>query len=140
MVEMGQQTLQAPRFVGGVTIVSGNVTWGADGAIRTKAAAAGYIDLQSHNGSAYASCIKLVGGVAELAACKLTGNVNGNSRNIANLYVLAMTGYLEMVEITKPDNPGAGRVYIYPKDKGSNITGLFALFDDGTEVEIATEV
>jgi len=98
------------------------------------------LDYQSHSGSAYVSCIKLLGGVAEIAAGKLTGNLNCNTLDLNSVRSINMTSYFDMTQRTKPGNPNAGIVRLYPKDKGGNLTALFALFDDGTEVEIASEV
>jgi len=112
----------------------------ATGLMKTEASGTAYLDMQSHSGSAYVSCIKLVGGVAEIAAAKLTARLNCNTQSLDYVVDLNMSGLIDMSQIAKPANPSAGKVRIYPKDKGSDITGLFVLFDDGTEVEIATEV
>jgi len=44
-------------------------------AIKSAASATDYFLLQSHNGTAYVDCAKLIGGVIEIAKGKLTGNV-----------------------------------------------------------------
>uniref|UniRef100_A0A6H2A2H8 Uncharacterized protein n=1 Tax=viral metagenome TaxID=1070528 RepID=A0A6H2A2H8_9ZZZZ len=208
MVEMGVQTLQAPRFIGGATVVSGGLTitaggltvtaggvtvtagdltmtagdlsiganslkttsmvlyestttrldirnlaknslrdlglrtlflWGneefqVDANFQTRANVAGYVDLKSYSGAAQVSCIKLVGGVAEIAAGKLTDAFNVNAQLMYGI------GNLGFGEIAKPGDPPATQVYLYAKEKSTGLTALYALFDDGTEIEIAAEV
>jgi len=54
------------------------------GAIRTPTGATSYLIIDSHDGSAYVTNIKLVGGAVELYNARLTSDLNVNSKQLYN--------------------------------------------------------
>jgi len=58
------------------------------GLFQTIGASTAYIVFQSHNGTAFVDCAKLIGGWLEIAKGKLTGDLEGNKRCIHSIETL----------------------------------------------------
>jgi len=89
----------------------GYLNFHSSGKITTPAASSGYIELQSFNGGAYVTNLKLVGGVVEIYNGKLTSNLDANGYRINNVEVLTSRAGAYSVAIVGrrlSSNPGIG--------------------------------
>jgi len=62
------------------------------GSFKTKASSVAYIEFKSHNGSAYVTNLRLIGGYVEIYNGKLVSDLNANLKNITFVNVLSGGG------------------------------------------------
>jgi len=102
-------------------MLSGDLLIGNGCGLKTGGSASDSLILKSHDGSAYVTNLKLVGGYVEIYQGKLTSKLNANGLPIEKVQFIsgwASDSPLKLISIRTPTNPGNG-IEVYTRNSSN---------------------